>query len=458
MSHPAHPSTSARPATFAAAALAALLVITGCSSAAAGTGGDVNTTTTLGPPTTGVVRGTPTAGAAGGGAAAGAPLLPECPLNGHGPVVLALAARQGNPDPSNLPAAVTQMLDHTIDAGSRITLIEDDGEPWVVGSNSYVSTAQNSSQQQKQRDAFVLDLSSAMTTLHAKTPQAAPLKALNVAGREAHGNTDTDRTTIVLSDNLMSTAPPLDYTQPGMFTATPQDIADYLAQSGELPDLKGLAVVLTGVGDTAAPQQALPVSARTSLIAIWSQLIAAAGAQCLTVVDTPNTAAGTPQTLTVTPITPPTPPTFTPQTTTVVTTQPGSTATSTITTAPVEQSLPDDATFGFLPDQAVLRNSEAAAAALQPLATWLQQTPGAHLTLTGTTARSGDRAGQEALGLERAKAIAALLQQAGVNPDQITTLGVGSYWPGYSPDLDTNGNLLPTASANRTVIATPSTA
>jgi len=76
----------------------------------------------------------------------------------------------------------------------------------------------------------------------------------------------------------MSTVEPLDFSLAGVIDAKPADIVSYLQDSAQLPDLAGIGVVLTGIGEEAAPQPALPQPSRTNLTAIWTSIVVAAGA------------------------------------------------------------------------------------------------------------------------------------------------------------------------------------
>lgn len=90
---------------------------------------------------------------------------------------------------------------------------------------------------------------------------------------------------------------------------------------------------------------------------------------------------------------------------------------------------------------------------IAPVARWLAARGNRSVRLTGTTARTGDRAGQIALAEARANAVAGLLFERGARREQVSTAGVGSYFDGYVPDHDAAGSLIPAAAAlNRTVI------
>ena len=77
-------------------------------------------------------------------------------------------------------------------------------------------------------------------------------------------------------------------------------------------------------------------------------------------------------------------------------------------------------------------------------------------TLTGTTARVGAPDGQIDLSERPAQAVLEELVDLGVPASALTAVGLGSEFPGYVPDHDAAGTLLPgPAAANRKVVVDP---
>lgn len=238
--------------------------------------------------------------------------------------------------------------------------------------------------------------------------------------------------TIVLVDSGLQTMGILDYTQRGMLRADPSDLVDGLRGSGQLPDLSGLRVFVVGLGDTAAPQEALDPASRTALVEQWTALLTAAGADCVGVDPLPLTGAA--------PAVAPTVPTV-----------------PVPDVAPLEPSntvvLTADS-VAFVSDSAQLRDPEFARKKLASIAADLVDS-GSGVRLTGTTATDGTEAGRLELSRLRAEAVKATLVELGVPAERITTRGVGTHHPGHVDDLDSDGRLIPPKAAqNRTVILT----
>jgi OmpA-OmpF porin, OOP family len=210
---------------------------------------------------------------------------------------------------------------------------------------------------------------------------------------------------------------------------------EFLRSHQALPALNGATVVLAGLGDTAAPQAPLGTAQRTELVGLWRGIAQASGAGCVAVVDEPRSGDAPGDVPPVSTVPVPPPPTITPGRAT---------------------TLPDDGSVGFQPDTAEFRDREAARGVLTPFADFLRQGPTRRITLTGTTARAGTLESQVALSTQRADAVKALLVELGASPDQISSTGVGSRFPGYVNDVGPDGRQLPgPASTNRKVIVEP---
>ena len=221
--------------------------------------------------------------------------------------------------------------------------------------------------------------------------------------------------------------------------APADDLVRFLRTTGELPDLRGLTVVLDGIGTVARPQQTLDPRREKNLIAMWTKIAEAGGAACVTSVETPprpnSPVDGQLKPVKLVPV--PAPPVFDPTRVTV---------------------LPDSGEVGFEPGQAVFRDPEAARTVLGPIAAQLKADHAYHLRLTGTTARWGPRDDQVDLARRRAAAVKQELISLGADPSQIDTRGTGSYFPQYRPDNGPGGVLLPgPAQANRRFASNPVT-
>lgn len=80
------------------------------------------------------------------------------------------------------------------------------------------------------------------------------------------------RATSIVTSGLAATRP-FDFSHLGaLLEPSPGAIID-LAQSGELPDLTGRAVMVAGLGRTVGPQPRPPASSHRSLLAVWKMVL-----------------------------------------------------------------------------------------------------------------------------------------------------------------------------------------
>lgn len=355
-----------------------------------------------------------------------------------GPVVFAVSGRQDSPAPA-LTGTMQAAAVTAVNSGSAIGLIDVDGNPQLIAASAFTDpSAGNSTALATDQANYLNQIGSAVADVRATAPHAGVLDTLYLAGRAiraacSHGGT------IYLEDSGLSETGPVDFRQPGMLLASPADVVAFLSREHELPNLKGISVVLVGIGDTAPPQHPLSISQRTNLIAIWTAIAKAGGASSVQVDPAPRggpAPAGVPPVALV-PV--PAQPVWTP--------------------SDPQFTFPDSGPVGFLPNTAVFRDPVAAAAALKKIADYLIANPAAKITLSGTTAHwppgPGSLASDQSLGLRRALACKAVLVQLGAEPGQITTRGLGWKFPGYQNDQGPDGTLLPgPAEHNRSVIVT----
>jgi OmpA-OmpF porin, OOP family len=360
---------------------------------------------------------------AGGATAQGGPSHPPagpvgCPLP-DGPVAVAASARAGSPAVEISPAVVT-VLTQAVDRGDYVALLDTDGSPTVTQQGSMRSSAKNSAARAKDDAANLSTIEGFITRSRANAPESDPLGALDIAARTVHAQ--GDHGTVVLVDSGLQTTGALRYQSDGLLLASGSDVVGALRSSRQLPDLRGLTVVLGGLGDTAAPQPRLDLASRSRVVDQWRAIVTAAGASCVHVdpqpLSQPST-AGLPRVSTV-----PVP-------------------------RPAAPRLPRDRpvalredTVGFLDDSAQLRDEAAALADLKPLAQQIRG-DGHQVLLVGTTATAGTEQGRRRLSEQRAEAVKRLLVDLGVPAGQVRARGAGTHYPAHVQDLDRHGNLVP---------------
>lgn len=281
---------------------------------------------------------------------------------------------------------------------------------------------------QKDRDRNLGHLAAQLSEARARTPETDLLSALGLAARSISA-ADAPRT-IVVVDSGLSTAGALDFTQPGVLEADPDELAAQLEQAGQLPDLSGVEVILQGIGDTAPTQPRLGEQQRKNLERIWDAVVRAAGADDVLVEQSPIQAP---------------PPADVPEVSPVPVADGG--------TCTVETVELDGGEVAFEPESASFVDRDAALVVLRRLAERIVA-EGFAVRLAGTTADIGDLDGQRRLSLERAEAVRAELAGLGVPADRMTAEGLGSQHAGHIEDHDANGDPVPAlAAANRRVLA-----
>lgn len=325
----------------------------------------------------------------------------------------------------SLITRVRDQIDTASELGSPATVIVPDGSPAVAATIDLATANDNPLYKQDQ----VTQLNGLIDSARADSPEVDLLGAIALAARSV-ADAAGPRTIIAIDSGLQTTGALRFQDQDGaLLDANPSEVVDLLRRTGQLPDLTGIRVVFTGLGDTAAPQQTLPQPARAVLVALWKAIVEAAGGTAdiqQAPLPSTRTLQGLPP-VSVVPV-------------------------ALRSVGPVPSvSVLRDGTVGFLPDQAVFRDQGQARSVLADYAREIRN--GKHAMLTGTTASAGSREGRVQLSRDRAAAVRDLLISLGAPADRIEARGLGSDFPGYVPDRDPQGNLDPLRAAqNRQVI------
>src|SRR4051794_40433567 len=354
----------------------------------------------------------------------------SCPLP-DGPVAIAASTRADSPALEGTPS-IEAVFQHAVSEEEHVTLFDTDSSPSKLGEISLASTAKNSQARDQESANQLSRLNSGLHRIRANAPEAEPLGALDQASRSVHSQ--NTRGTVVLMDSGLQTAGALRYQSENLLLASGQDIVGYLRTSKELPDLSGLTVVLSGIGDTSRPQASLDIASRNRLVEQWTAIAKAGGAACVHVDSQPLTNAA---------------PTSLPRVSRVTVPKP---------TRPKLHldraiALREDS-VGFQDNSDKLRDPSLARKALQTLATQIRE-GGHRVSLVGTTATAGNEQGRRQLSLERAEAVKHVLTSLGVPAGDISTRGAGIHYAAHVKDLDREGNVVPEAAIkNRAVFLT----
>lgn len=359
-----------------------------------------------------------TAGCAGTDGSAGGSSAP-------GAVAIVVGAHGNMPQPV-LSGRAARARDLAAAQNSYFSVFVADGAPYEVAHDTLVP-AGDVTGEGGDRETLADRVDATVAEARARNAEVDLLTAIDLAARDLADQPGLH--TVVVVDSGLATAGPLNFLEPGLLDAEPQEVADTLDDLGLLPDLGGDTVVFQGLGDTTAPQQPLDRARRTQLQAIWTAVAKAAGAVSVEVEHSPL--RGDPV-ADVPPVTP-------------VPMGPGYSCADGIVTL-------DGGVISFQPDSDVFLDQEAAEEVLRPLAEQIV-TQRLKAVLFGASDSAGDLESQKKRSGLRAQHVADTFIKMGVPIPQLAVEGLGSDFPGFVPDQDAAGHLMPAAAAlNRKVI------
>ena len=226
------------------------------------------------------------AGCSGGETASALPQAAEGTLSlaPDQPVHLAVVAGEAANSPTHdyTGEVLSSLLTTLCRQGGHLTLVEADGAPYLLYSEAVA--APDASLTENKQDQIVqaqVTQAAAFLTENAvpKTAEVDLVAALDLAALGLQGQ--AGNRVLYAAFNGLSTAGPMDFTQ-NLLRADPEAVADALEAQGNLVDLSGVHVVLTGLGDVAGEQAPLTLSAKENLQAIWQVYLTRCGAASVT--------------------------------------------------------------------------------------------------------------------------------------------------------------------------------
>ena len=347
---------------------------------------------------------------------------------------------------ANAPRANTSvMYDAVLEActhsGSTISIIVNDGAPYAsvvtVPETKSGLSAEKYQAIAKERTEQILELADGML---AKTPETDLLSAVALAGRQLEAE-DGGRKELIIIDSGLSTMPPLDFSESLLEGVAPENVTELLDEQRALPDLQGIdSVRFFNVGDVAAPQARLTEANRKMLMEIWDKILTKAGAEEIKFqTDLPLSAVYEEGRM--------------PEVSAVAVMERASALESKeVDLGEVDALGFDEETIAFCPDTDEFVDREAAKAALEGAASYMEENPGFCAVLVGTTAKAGDLESCISLSEKRAEAVKGLLTEIGVDAARLEAVGTGYDNPFYKEDWKDGTLNEAMAAQNRAVI------
>jgi outer membrane protein OmpA-like peptidoglycan-associated protein len=349
-------------------------------------------------------------------------------------VIMVVGAHANAPQVSSYPQ-LDKLLTQACETRGYVAIVTVEGTPQIFdGAGAIVgSDAPTTRIRDEENASWIAGLNELATTqAKATSPEVDTLEALRLANR-ALSSAPAGRHRIVVVDSGLSTTGVLDFTLKDMLYVMPADVATYLASIEALvPFDPNTQIEWYGLGDAAAPQDALTNYQRANLKEIWTAVINASGAQVNFHDDPPagNAASGLPSV-------------------SIIDIEPEPQPQVINTSEPV---FLNEGMLHFIADTASFIEPNEAYALLEPYAQQLIQNPNLQVHVIGTTAEC-DADYAYALSTDRANAVRDLLIDLGAPAEQLVAEGQGWFNQWHLPEIDEYGVYHPELAAqNRKVV------
>lgn len=363
--------------------------------------------------------------------------------------IVVVYGNHNNAPTPDLSVIEDQFLDAASTYGS-ITVVEDDGSPYIAIRETASKPAANISSTNRERKAkrFVEDVGEKIQAeAIPKTAEVNTIKAIQLGARELSDK--SGKKILIIMDSCVSTTGALDLTQGYLENLNVDETISMLDSNKEIPDFSNVdEIVPYGIGDVSSPQKELGSVAQSNLISLWEGIFAAGGCEastCSTVfsAEESGTTAEMPSVSTI-------------SVKENIGNQQydGETSSEPLSFSDSDIVEIPESKVAFIQDTADFQDVDSSKATLEPLAETLRSEE-AKCVLIGMTATSGEADSAKTLSKQRAEAVSGILQQLGVSKEQIICIGTGyDSTPFHVEDTDENGNLDESlAVRNRCVLA-----
>lgn len=341
-------------------------------------------------------------------------------------------------------SVIEDKIKDVCDVCGTITIIQIDGDPYVVDQLKIPERKQGLSQSKKEQiiTEQYSQIKAVLTHCTPKTEQVDTLKALQIASRML-ADCEGEKEVILLHSGLATTGM-VDFTQILLESEQSEKLVSNLIKEKDIPDFKNVNIIWSGLGETQYPQDDLYSKHRYNLQVAWQMILDESGADNVTFLSGVSLNKTT------------NPDNNLPFVSKVPIIKPAS-----IWEENYKFSMDDGAVFkydgdkiSFKPDSDEILTSDSEVLLLfSELIEYMKLNSEYTIMLAGTTASPGYESGHKELSLKRvAKIKNILVDSGGISENQIITVGLGNDNELTVKDTDENGILIESqAKQNRAV-------
>lgn len=331
----------------------------------------------------------------------------------------------------NISSISSAIYDACISYG-RVTAFVADGNPYLAG--DYTINAPNVNVDNTKRKQLAKrncdQILAECANVKAKTAEIDTLSAITQAAKSIQSS--SGNRTLLIYDSGLSTTGMLNFASQNFIDAEPDNIVEQLDEKHYIPNLEGINVVWSGLGQTCGDQTPLTENYKYKLEQIYNAILTAGGA---TVTFNHEPIQGEE-------------PEGVPECSIVPVVE---------DSIDINEAMPevvkfDNTKISFFSDKAEFVSETDAYDALKPVADILINNPDMEVLIVGSTATDGTPDGCRRLSQMRADKVKDALIELHVNPNQLSTYGAGQSSTSFRVNDVKDGKLIESEAAkNRAV-------
>lgn len=344
------------------------------------------------------------------------------------------------------PQKAEEFIAEVCKSHGSVSMIAVDGAPYLIDSVDIPQGKAGLPDDKKEKIARqqASEILNVLQQHKAKTAEVDLLTALQMAS-QCLASLDGEKRILVM-DSGVSTTNLLDMSKTMLEQTDTENLIKSLKKEKAIPKLKGIQVMWLGLGEVAEPQAKLQQKQRDNLQAIWEAVLSEAGVDEMTFYSDVAMTRTADETL--------------PSVKQVQIPEPASVLQK--TDCKIEEMAEKNISYkfgeesaAFRPDSAeLLTGRKRVRRVFEPIIAYLKQNPKEKILLAGNTSSAGKQPSLVKLSKKRCQTIRQIMMEAGVNANQIETIGLGYFGSPFTQnDRRKDGSLNEEAAKkNRSVV------
>ena len=204
-------------------------------------------------------------------------------------VSLVVGAHKYHPQPNLTAQAIYDEVYKTCESFGNVSAVVVDGDPSVVCNYELKEPAEAVDDEKIKQIAGqnTKQIITRVTTIEAKVPEIDTLSAIIRSANTLQSSNNKKKSMVIL-DSGLSTTSLLNFAEQDIIATPKETVIEQLKERKAIPNLEGIDIKWSGLGETCGEQTGLTQKYRYQLKALWNDILKAGGAKTVYFDSTPS--------------------------------------------------------------------------------------------------------------------------------------------------------------------------